>query len=212
MKEVASQFDLAMGGSGWRNGYHTTHLNLFLGLARESLVYDARNIHHCSPGLGIDFSDGTHATTLSSPLSLFSTNHFVPRYRPIMFPSPTNPTYTAPTDNSRPTLSSNASPTDASFNPTNSSATSTDLLSTISAPVTPTTSRARSESASSVTLCDLCPAVIFTGKPESQRRSFRRHIQDKHSDAPRLTCSRCDATFGRSDNLKRHVEQQHHHQ
>ncbi|KAK0508143.1 hypothetical protein JMJ35_009227 [Cladonia borealis] len=211
MKEVTSQFDLAL-GLGWRNGYHATHLDLFLGLARESLGYDASKVHHCSPGLGTDLSDGTHATKSSSFLPCSSSDHFVHHNRPIVFPSSANPTggfYTAPSDNSRSNFSSYASPVDDSFNPTNSSATSIDLLSTSSAPVTPTT-RARSESASNVTLCDLCPGVKFTGKPESQRRSFRRHIQDKHSDTPRLTCSRCDATFGRSDNLKRHVEQQHH--
>ena len=210
MKEVTSQFDLVM-GHGWRNRYHTTHLNLFLGLARESLVYDASNVHHCSPGLGTDFSNGPHATTSSSFLPLSSPDHFVHHNRPIMFSSPANPTYTAPSDNSRPTSSSYASPMDGSFNPTNSSATSIDLLSTSSAPVTPKTLRGRSHSASSVTLCDRCPGVKFTGKAESQRRSLNRHNQVVHSDTPRLRCSICGTPIRRrSDNLKRHMEIQHH--
>ena len=211
MKEVASQFDLAM-GSGWRNRYHTAHLNLFLGLARESPVNLANKVHHCSPGLDTDCLIGTHAATPSSSPSYLSPDRFVHHNTPIIYPSSTNPTggfYTAPIDLSRPTSSSYASPTDESFNPTNSPATSIDLLSTSSAPVTPTTPRARSESAGSVTLCDMCPAK-FNGTPESQKRSLRRHIQTKHADTPKLPCSKCDATFGRSDNLKRHMEQQHH--
>ena len=211
MKEVTSQFDSAL-GRDWRNGYHTTHLDRFLELARESLGYDGSKVHHCSSGLGTDLSDGTRVTTSSSFLPSSSSDHFVQHNRPIMFPSSANPTegfYTTPSDNSPSNFSSYASLMDGFFNPTNSSATSTDLLSTISAPVSPTNSRARSKSASSVTLCDLCPGVKFTGKPESQKRSLRRHIQTNHSDTPRLMCSRCDATFGRSDNLNRHVEQQH---
>ena len=216
MKEVASQFDLAM-GLGWRNNYHTTHLDLFLKLARESPVYDASKVHHRSPGLDTDWFVGSNATTSSSSPLYLSPDRFVHHNRPIIFPSSTNPTmgfYTAPSDISRPSSSSYASPMAESFNPTNSPATSIDLLSTSSAPVTPTTStsRARSESASSVTtLCDMCPGTEFTGTPESQKRSLRRHIQTKHSDTPRLVCSICKATFGpRPDNLKRHMEQKHH--
>ena len=211
VKEVTSQFDLAMADPGWRNGYHTNHLNLFLGLAMESLGCDASKVHHCSPGLGTDLFACTHAASSSFPSYSYS-DYFVHHNRPIIFPSPTNPTggfYTAPSDISRPTSSSYESPMDGFFNPTNSSTTSTDLLSTSSAPVPPTTSRARSESASSVTLCDLCPGRKFTGKPENQKRSLRRHIQTNHSDIPRLTCSRCDAIIGRSDNLKRHMKQHH---
>ena len=210
MKLVASQFDRAMRDSGWRNDYHTTHLNLFLQSARESPGYDASKVRHCSPGQGTAFSNSTHTAASSSFLSLSSPNHFVHHNRPIMFSSPANPTYTAPSDISRPTSSSYASPMDGSFNRTNSSVTSIDLLSTRSAPVTPTTLRPRSHSASSVTLCDRCPGVKFTGKPASQRRSLRRHIKSVHSDNPGLRCSICDAIIGRSDNLKRHVEQQHH--
>lgn len=201
-------------GSGWRNRYHTAHLNLFLGLARESPVNLASKVHQCSPGLDTDCFVGTHATTSSSSPSYLSPDRFVHHNRPIIFPSATNPTggfYAAPSDISRSTSSSYASPTDESFNPTNSPATSIDLLSTSSAPVTPTTSRVRSESAGSVTLCGLCPGAEYTGKPESQKRSLRRHIKTNHSNTPRLQCSECDATFGRrSDNLKRHMEQHHH--
>ena len=206
MKEVASQFDEAM-RPGWRNGYHIAHLNLFLGLARKSPWYDASKVHHCSPGLDTDWFVGTHATTSSSSPSNPSIDPSVHHNRPIIFPSSTNPTggfYTAPSDISRPT-SSYASPMDESINPANSPATSIDLLSTSSAPVTPTTPRARSESASSVTLCDLCPGAKFTGTPESRKRSLRRHIQTKHSDTSKLVCPRCHKTIGRSDNLKRHL-------
>ena len=212
MKEVTSQFDLWM-SPGWRTKYHTIYLGVFLEIARKLPGYDASKVHDCSPGLGTDLSAGTSATTSSSLPPYSSPNHFVHHNRSILLPSSTNSTggfYTAPSDQSRPTSASYASPMDGFFNPTNSSTTSTDLLSTSSAPVTPTTSRARSESASSVTLCDLCPGRKFTGKPENQKRSLRRHIQTNHSDTPRLQCSKCDATFGRSDNLKRHMEQHHH--
>ena len=64
--------------------------------------------------------------------------------------------------------------------------------------------RARAESAGSVTLCDMCPAK-FTGRPESQKSNLRRHIREKHRDTLKLPCSNCDATFGRSYNLKKHV-------
>ena len=201
-----------MADAGWRNGYHTTHLNLFLELAKESLGCDASKVDHCSPDLDADLSACTHAASSSFP-SYSSSDYIVQHNRPIVFPSFTNPIggfYTATSDQSRPTSASYASPMDMFFNPTNSSTTSTDLLSTSSAPVTPTTSRARSESASSVTRCDRCPGAKFTGKPENQKRSLRRHIQTNHSDTPRLQCSKCDATFGRSDNLKRHMKQHHH--
>ncbi len=213
MNKVASQFDQAM-GRGWRNRYHIFHLNLFLGLAKESPGYNASKVHHLPPRLGTDRFAGTHATTSPSSPSYPSPNSFVHHNRPTELLSSTNPTggfYTTSSDISRPTSSSYASPVDDSFNQTHSSATSIDLLSTASAPITSMTSRARSESADSVTLCDLCPGTKFTGTPESQKRSLRRHNDEKHSDKPRLMCSRCDATFtpGRSDNLKRHMEQHH---
>ena len=214
MSEVASQFDRAM-GSGWRERYHTTHLNLFLRLAKESPGYNASKVLHLFPGLSTDWLADTRATTSSSSPTYSSPDRFVHHNRPIEFPSSMNHTgriYTATIDNSCPISSSYASSVEDSFNQTNSSATSIDLLSTASAPITPTTGRIRSESASSVTMCDQCPGTEFTGKSESQKRSLRRHKDDKHSDKPRLKCPSCDATFppSRSDNLTRHVEQHHH--
>ena len=191
MKEVAAQFDRTM-DSGWRNRYHTLHLNLFLCLARES-----------------------HAATPSSSPSYPSSERFVHYNRPIIFPSSTNPTggfYTAPSDNSRPTSSSYASPTDVSYHPKTSPATSIDLLSRTSGPTTPTASMAGSESGSGVTLCDLCPNGKFGGTPGSQKRSLRRHKDKEHNNKEKLRCSTCDTTFvpGRPDNLKRHLKNFNH--
>lgn len=214
MKEVAAQFDRTM-GSGWRNGYHTIHLNMCLSLARESPVYLASEGDHCSPGLGADCFMGTHAATLSSSPSYPSSNRSVHHNRPIIFLSSANPTgafFTAPSDISRPTSSSYAPPTDESFKPKTSPATSIGLLSTTSGLTTPTASTAGSESASGVTLCDLCPDIEYTGTPESQKRSLNRHNKVKHSKKDKLRCSTCGTTFtpGRSDNLKRHLKDFNH--
>ena len=56
--------------------------------------------------------------------------------------------------------------------------------------------------------CDLCPGHFYNG--QSRIRSWRRHMQERHSDVPRLPCpAGCSATFGRADNVKRHVEKYH---
>ena len=212
MNEITSQFDRAM-GPGWRNVYHTIHLDLFLHLARESSVYLESKVDHCSPGPDADCFMGANAATPSSSPSSPASDRFVHHNRPIIIPFSTNPTggfYTAPSDISRLTSSSYASPTDETFIPRNSPATSIDLLSTTSGPTNPTTSTAGSESAGSVTLCDLCPDTKYTGTPESQKRSLRRHKEKHNKD--RLRCSRCGTTFapGRSDNLNRHVRRLNH--
>lgn len=213
MKEVAAQFDRTM-GSGWRNAYHTIHLNLFLSLARESSVYLASEVDQCSPGLDADSFMGTHAATPSSSPSYPPSDRFVHQNGPNIYPSSSNPTggfYTTPSDISRATSSSFTSPTNEFFYPRTSPATSIDLLSTTSGPTTPTPSTAGSESGSGVTLCELCPDVKFTGKPESQKRSLNRHNK-KHNkeDIPR--CPTCGETFvpGRSDNLNRHLKRFNH--
>ena len=213
MKEVASQFDRAM-GPGWRNVYHRLHLDLFLGLAREPSVYLESKVDHCSPGPDADCSVGTHAATPSSSPSCSSSDRFVHHNRPIIFPSSTTPTggfYTVPGDVSRPTSSSFTSPTNEFFHPKTSPATSIDLLSTASGPTTPTASTAGSESGSGVTRCDLCPDIKYTGKPESQRRSLRRH-EKKHNKKAKLSCPTCGRTFkpGRTDNLNRHLKRFNH--
>ena len=214
MKEVAAQFDRTM-GSGWRNAYHTIHLNLFLSLAWDSSVYLASEVDQCSPRLDADSFMGTHAATPSSSPSYPPSDRFVHHNRPIIFPSSTNPTggfYTAPSDISRPTSSSYAPPTDESVKPKTSPATSIDLLSTTSGPTTPTASTAGSESGSGVTLCHLCPDTKFTGNLESRRRSLSRHNEDKHNKKDKLRCPSCGTTFppGRSDNFKRHLKRFNH--
>ena len=202
-------------GSGWRNAYHTIHLDLFLSLARESSVCLASEVDQYSPGLDADSFMGTHAATPSSSPSYPPSDRFVHHNRPIIFSSSTNPAggfHTAPSDISRPTSSSFTSPTDEFFHPKTSPATSIDLLSTTSGPNTPTISTAGSESSSGVTRCDLCPDTKFTGTPESQKRSFRRHRDEKHNQKDKLRCSTCGATFapGRTDNLNRHLKKFNH--
>ena len=215
MKEVSSQFDLAM-GSDWRDGYHRTHLKLFSDLARESPVSIASEIDYCSLGLSAGSFVRTHAATPSTSTSYSSYDRFLYHNGPIISPYTPGPTggfYTAPSDISRPTTSSYTLPTYDSFKPKSSPATSIDLLSTTSGPTTPTPSTAGSESGSGVTVCELCPDVKFTGNPESQRRSFNRHNKDKHNNKEKLRCPRCVTTFapGRIDNLNRHMKKFGHY-
>ena len=70
-----------------------------------------------------------------------------------------------------------------------------------------------SPSQTTVTTCRFCPDRSFGGTPQSQRRSYKRHLRSDHSDGPKILCpvEDCGKSFqaGRSDNLKRHVKQQH---
>ena len=217
MKEVASQFDREMGSPDWRNDSYTTYLNIFLNLARKSPGYLASKVDYCSSGWNADSSVRTHAATPSSSTSYPSPARFLHHNESIVSPYTTNPTgvfyTTTPSDISRPTSSTYASPTNESFRPRSSPATSAGLLSTTSGPTTPTPSTTGSESGSGVTVCELCPDVIYRGSLESQRRNFNRHNEDKHHNKEKLKCPRCVATFapGRIDNLNRHMKKFGHY-
>ena len=213
MKEVASQFDSNM-PHGWRNAHHKIQLDLFLGLARELPVHLTTKVDYYISGLNAGSCVGTHAATPSSSTSYPFPDRFLHHNRPIIFPSFTNPTgasYATLSDISRPTSSSFTSSTNEFLYPKTSLATSIDLLSTTSGPTTPTASTAGSDSGSGVTLCELCPDVKFTGKPESQKRSLNRHNK-KHNKEDIPTCSTCGTTFepGRTDNLNRHLKHFNH--
>ena len=60
--------------------------------------------------------------------------------------------------------------------------------------------------------CDFCPGRIYTGRASSRIRSWRRHMQEQHSDEPRIPCPEgCDKTFvpWPLDNVRRHVNKYH---
>lgn len=94
------------------------------------------------------------------------------------------------------------------------SVVSSDLLSDDSPSSNQSVSEPSSHTTFTFTTCDRCPDKTFEGAPQNQRRNLRRHMRSAHDPHPRLECPAqgCSITFkaGRKDNLKRHVEQQHH--
>ena len=91
------------------------------------------------------------------------------------------------------------------------SVTSSDFLSDDSSPIC-SPSQSSTKASVGLTKCPCCPST-FQGAPTNQRRNLRRHMFNKHSIDPRLSCPvpTCGQTFGygRFDNQKRHLSNIH---
>ncbi|KAL2041812.1 hypothetical protein N7G274_005596 [Stereocaulon virgatum] len=223
MNDVATRCNTAIypPDANWRNDYYATHLGMVSKLHVQKEQHSSFDfcLSWQIPAVQTAPIDSLQPLPNVPPSLLFDprsspTTHSLPR-SPCLNLSETSYSDYPHTDTSIAYLSSSIPvlPVDAVEIPlTSDQRVRKDPPCQFTSPSSSTASAVSLESTTGVTRCPRC-GKVFHGKPLSQSRSLRRHMKAEHNSNPRLRCPfpECDVTFkaGRSDNLRRHMEQRH---